>query len=660
MTSRWEKIAAAFAPASDEQEIARTWLELLRQRGYLPFTCRDLLQCSNGTIATFYRLLAETRPATSPHAGAPDSAWMADADFCFFNIRATGLDKEMGTFIQAAKLLPGVRAGAIHIGPFTRYDFGVIYAVSSVVSIAPQVVDRTLVERGISPEEQVRAFVEAAHLLGIAVGFDVEPHVTQFSAPVLMYPELFRWIKLHKIHKDALDYGLTMDEIVREEAQARLAEEVRVIVQTALNAAQINDLDISERDSPETAADKEKTWHQIIRTLIDEGYWTILSHSWQGVGVPAYSHYNRSHKYPEFTYITRNGDRQTDGLYAIVTPFKFYHNQTVNRLPDEHNPPIFYPAAVDFYANIFRYWRDEFGFDFVRYDSVDHVFDSVLSHEPSIPTSDRPTPEVLQRCIDASHSPAHPHIGNLAERMGNEIALYGAVGFDLMMGTDMLEAVNRGHLEKNFWLYEQLTEYNQHRPTPFSIVYAVDTHDADDPSFWGKPLPLLFGASGMRLRYFLARFLSCGSARRPKYEVMGGADLSHGLHEVNVTDKNLTWVGDASFTAFYHHLEDIYETYRAFLKEASITERTVTDDYAWWVIEGTERLLIPVIAFKSNTERSTPLTIEINVPLAVGEKALNGVRYDFASASGISFTLATHPLTLTLSPEAFALFDFPR
>ena len=85
--------------------------------------------------------------------------------------------------------------------------------------IAPQFIDPHV---GLRPEQQLRAFVEAAHLLQMAVGFNLLPHVAQFAIPVLLYSELFRWIKLTR-DRTALDGGRTTDEILQPVWQGRIA-----------------------------------------------------------------------------------------------------------------------------------------------------------------------------------------------------------------------------------------------------------------------------------------------------------------------------------------------------------------------------------------------------------------------------------------------------
>ncbi|MBK8138014.1 MAG: hypothetical protein IPK52_19735 [Chloroflexi bacterium] len=76
----------------------------------------------------------------------------------------------------------------------------------------------------------------------------------------------------------------------------------------------------------------------------------------------------------------------------VVTPFKTAQITAVNRAPE--SAPL-HPPGIDLFADTFTYWREQ-GFDFVRYDSVDHIFDSA---DGPWPLSDRPAPDVLREVI---------------------------------------------------------------------------------------------------------------------------------------------------------------------------------------------------------------------------------------------------------------------
>lgn len=627
MQALWQRLASLHPPTDGERQAALGLLDEYRKQAYVGKTCRAMLEVSDGTIITFYAAL-ELDKATNRQPPA-DSGWMADANFCFVNVRATGLDNTPGNFIQAAKLLPALRANAIHLAPFTDYDFHTIYAVRSVRTIASTVIHPSL---KLSPEDQLRAFVAAAHLLGKGVGFDIEPHVAQFAKTVIIRPELFRWIKLSP-DRNCLAWGLSNDEMLEEVHQQRITAEVHRLVSQTLRDEGLDDLEAAEGDDAETRAHKQAIYYALIGGLIERGCWTIPSQSWAADGVPAFGGYDHAHNHPVFEYRGREGEDLHDQAFHILTPYKFYTGMRANQPPER--PAVFKPA-LDYYSGVFTYWREGFGFDFLRHDYADHIFDSV--DDDGQPTADRPSPQVLGTCIERSKTPEKPYIGSLAERMENEIEPYAGLGFDLMLGSDMLAPLDAALVEKSLGLHDQLTAFNAERKTRFAVTFAVDTHDTGNPGLWGEPLVKLAGAGGMRARHFLSRFTSAGRGRRPKYEVMGSQDLSYGLYQANISEANLVWVGDETYNRGYHFLEDVYEKYRMMLAAGEIVRRHIQPEYAWWLIAAKNYLLLPVIVFHKQKQ---PLTIDL-AGLVTGIEQVTD--YDFTMLNTHAYRLATNKI----------------
>lgn len=647
--SPWKTLQQILPVSPSEGKIAQELLAETLVHGAVRRTCLEMLSLPDAVIVAYYAALADLRPAISPAASRGDSGWMTYADFCFINVRATGLGEQPGSFIQAAKLLPVIRANAIHLGPFTRYDFGVIYAVQSLRSLATILIDQRLLSAGFDGDEQLHAFVDAAHRLGKAVGFDLEPHTAQFSIPVVEHPDCFRWIELGE-DRNTLAGGITMEESLSLEHQTRIAEKVRQLTISGLHAAGFKTFETESGDSIEIIHKKEAAYGALIETLIANGLWTIPSQIWDGDGVPAFAGYHQEGGYPRFDYRSRDGRDGAEYAYHILTPFAFHSGLRPNKAPLRSCTPQLNQSALDLFCSVFSYWRDEFDFDFIRYDSVDHIFDSAWLYHPEYPASDRPASAVLQACITASRTEDKPWIGNFAERMGNEIEEYSKLGFDLILGTDMLERINHGLIEKTFWLQDRHNRLNRERITRAAVTFSVDTHDTGNPFLWGDSLIKIMGPERMRLRHFISRFCSAGVNRRPKYEVMGVQDLSHGLYPANISEQNLTWVGDTEYTRHYHLLEDIYDYYRPVLNQGEIYQRYVDDEVAWWVIQSGRTLLIPLVAL----EHDTPIPGHAALDLRVWGDPRSGLLYDFQNREPEQVQLGT-VFSLNLPPLGFRL-----
>jgi hypothetical protein len=587
----WNGIVSVIQPSAEERLLGESLLEEWRSRGHIRRTCREMLELPDGAIASFYEGLSRTGSVEGIASRSTDSGWMADADFCFVNVRATGLSDGFGNFLHAAKLLPALRVSAIHLAPFLDYERQCIYLQRAERTADPRLLHLPLIGAGFPPEIQVKSFVEACHLLGKACGFDLEPHQTQFSRGVMERPDLFRWAEFRE---GKLAEGRTMEENFTPEVQTQIVGKVGKIVRSAIADAEIGTLEETPADSPELRAKKRETWLAVLHRLISQGLWTVTGQAWDGVGLPRFDRWHEGN-YPLFEYRNASGEDRFEHALRALTPLKFGENLPVNRVP-HYGEVSHSDAGAQHLAEIFVYWRDLCGFDFVRYDSFDHLFDSELPD--GTPASDRPTGRALN-LLNRAVREGRPGTGILAERMGNEIGLYAGAGCDLTLGDAMLRRIDAPHVHDAFRLNADIAELNETRRFRASVCFTTDTHDTGNPHIWGDSLVHVAGFDRMLLRHFVSRFLGCGTARRPKYEAMGSQDLSHGLYRVNVKDQNLDWVGDTNFNEWYHRIEDVWEEHRAFLANGELADWYADDRNAWWVIHDGSRVLVAAVSLET-------------------------------------------------------------
>lgn len=624
--SVWKKIAQYYVLNSEEEEIVNSLTNEYIKNNCIKKTCTEMLQIPDNIIINFYDKLSDLKDSNSPVAHYKDSSWMNETDYCFVNVRATGVNKEeMGNFIQAAKLLPVIRTNGIHLAPFTSYSFECIYAIKSNKRIAREVINKELLNNGIKAEMQLNAFVDACHLLDKVVGFDLEPHTTQFSSTVLENPELFRWIKLSEKSKNKLWDNLSTEDIISEENQKVIIDEIKKLVKIELEANNVDNLNDIEDEEKYIQANRT-----ILKKIISHGYWTIPTQVWSGHGVPEFHGYNYKSDYAKFNHLSKDGDDHNFYAFNILTPYKFYSNLTVNKTPHENNKIEKNEKVIEHFTNIFSKWRDEFNFDFVRYDSVDNIFNSIVNNDYNSPASDRPTPEILRACIENSKNTHKPYIGNLAERMGFEIDEYYSVGFDAMLGGDMFDSVNKKVIERSFDIYEKLAKINNSNNQKFTVAFCIDTHDTGDPNLLGEDLVKKLSPNSLKLRHYVSRFMGAGNGRRAKYEVMGYQDRSHGLAVSNVNNKNLKWKNDKKYNLFYNYIEDTYEKLRITLNSGEIVKKAIFDNYSWWIIKQEEELLVCSIIHEESSGE-VPEMVEVNLEDIWSKEFTQTKEYDFFS-----------------------------
>mgnify|MGYP001197212041 CR=1 FL=1 len=581
--SLWLRICEALEPKarhrSRAQQLADEWF----RTGYVHETPSMMLQEDDAVIACFLRLIEEAKGRPRFSENKPDSTWMRQASYSFVNIRATGAGEQYGNILTALKVIAATRCTAIHLAPFLLYDFQVIYAVSSLRTIAPEILHPRLSDSGILPAEQLLALIQGIHILGKAAGFDLEPHTAQFSMPAFMCPEAFRWIKLDPDNKAQIAGGRNYHITLNSENQAEIRNEVRELVLSTLSAHGLTDLEAEFTDTLEVQRCKLTAFNHLIKESIARGYWTIPCQVWCGHGVPEFTGYHAEKHYPLFRYLDPDGNDRTREAFHILTPFAFYDGYRPNSKPEKHELEV-NDAGIRLFTETFLYFRDTFGFDFIRFDSADHIFDS-YDPELHIPQSDRPSPEVLAKCITVARSGGHPGIGAFAERMGNEIELYRESGFDVILGDDMFDSVNGAHFNKTFSLIQRIAEMNRTGEFQSSIAYTVDTHDTGNPFIRGNSIIASEDCNTLTVRHVISRFASCGLGIRPKYEVMGFQDKSHGLYEANIRNHNLKWNNYREQLQRYHFTENVFELYAAFLEKAELNDWYVNDHFAWWMPE---------------------------------------------------------------------------
>lgn len=581
-------------------------IEEYKQKKYLSKTPKEALNIPTYTMILFYKWLHQDvgKNTKSPVKRLKSSSWMFDTDFCFFNIRATNKEKNYtGNLIEAVKLLPIIRADGIHLAPFFDCAFDNLYAIDSINTITEKVINKKFLEEGITREEQLKFFIDCIHLLEKKAGFDLEPHTSQFSRVVLSYPEKFRWIKLNE-KKDQLEDKLTQNQILKEKYQKKIVDEVNSIKKETMKNYDLKSLGENNTNLNNINLIK-KCSGKIVEKLIEKGYWTIPNHIWDGVGLPEFKKYNKKENYPEFKYINWNNKDKSEHAFGLTTPYRFYDGLKVNEKPSDKDKelPSVNNDVIDFYSNIFLNMLYKYDFDFVRFDYVDHVFDSTYDDNEKIPISDRIIPYVLRKSIEKIRN-KKPYVGTIAERMGNDIELYSSVGIDLLIGSDAFMDITKEHIEQIFEVGVKLDTLNQNEKQKGSILFAIDTHDTAQPLLMKKTPAERKGCAGMKLRFFLARFLNTSKDSRPKYECIGNQDMTSGLYSANNQAESLKWSDDKDFNNIYHNIEDLYLEYKEFIDTGKVQTYKIADEYFYWFIDNKKNSsrILCIVPLEQNEE----------------------------------------------------------
>lgn len=592
-----QKIAKENNQYNQALKIGNEILEEYKSKGYIKKIFSEIINYSYFSFVPLLKYLIEKNnvidKVKSIVENRENSFWMVESDFCFINIRAIGSnDNITGDIINCAKLIPVLRCNSIHLAPFFECALDIVYAIDSLDVINEDIINKDFYKNGMSGEEQLIFLIDFIHLLEKSAGFDLEPHTSQYSRIVIENPEYFRWIKIDK-ERIFLFNNISQTEMLKKEYQDKIIKEVKEIKDSILKKYGLRNLKEKNKDSITKNAHRE-----ITSNLIKEGIWTIPSHTWKGAGIPEFKKYVKDGNYPEFEYISWENEDHRDHAFGVLTPYKFYDNLPVNKIPDKDNMPILDKNVFNFFSSIFINIQKKYNFDFVRFDYVDHIFDSVMDKSGKIPISDRMTPYIIKSVIKKIRK-KKKYIGAMAERMGTDLKNYKKIGFDLILGEDILYKISRSFIKNVLKTNKMIDKTNKNNKRS-SILFAIDTHDTGHPYFNCVPY-LTYGKNGVIFRHFIGRFLCCGNFSRPKYEVIGMQDGSTGLYLANNKRISIKWNNDLELFNIYNNIEDIFEDLKDKLKETTFQKLyCIKSNIFYWEFKGKDFSIIPVVNINKN------------------------------------------------------------
>ena len=280
----WKQLARVFPANESESERAAELFREYESSGYLERPAAELIGCAVPLIADFFRRVSLMHSPESPVRRRRDTRWMSEFDYTLVNIRAAGLPGCPGTFLRAAIFLTTVRTQAIITAPLTSGPKERLDYVGSHVIPREELVDAAAREAGFSADLQLAAFREAAHMLGLVIGCDLDYRVDPMAAVVLNRPEFFFWTKEGRFNPD-------------EAAQDTLRQEVRERVKSVKRTGAPHDpavfsaaLGVSGL-APRLSADGSGRTPFALRRSIENGtgehreaaaaYWTRVFDPWR-------------------------------------------------------------------------------------------------------------------------------------------------------------------------------------------------------------------------------------------------------------------------------------------------------------------------------------------------------------------------------------------
>ena len=214
----WKRLSRLFPADDDQAARGAAMFREYESRGYLGGPAAQILKSELPVTADFFRRVALMHSCESPILRRRDTRWMSEFDYTLMNIRAAGTDGEPGNFLSAALFLATLRTRGIILAPVTRGAADNLYSLESHAVLRAELADPQALEAGVVPEVQMAAFSEAAHLMGLVLGFDLDYRVDPLAAVVLNRPDLFFWTK-----GGGFDPDERVQDELRDEVRSRVA-----------------------------------------------------------------------------------------------------------------------------------------------------------------------------------------------------------------------------------------------------------------------------------------------------------------------------------------------------------------------------------------------------------------------------------------------------
>lgn len=280
----WKKISRMFPADADQKKKGLQLFQEYDKHGFLSLPTPEILGLEIPIVADFFYRLSLMHSLESPILRRRDTRWMSEFDYTLINIRAAGTVEKTGNFISAAMFLSTLRTRGIIIAPVTQGRTADLSILESHVKLRNELTDPILNNVGIGKELQFVSFCEAAHLMGLVIGYDFDYHVDPYATVVLKRPELFLWTHEGRFQPD---------EAVQDDLRARVREIItsqnkdgepfeREEMRSALESAALSPR-LSKDGSGRTALSLRKVMKEGLGDHRDEAlaYWGKVFDLWR-------------------------------------------------------------------------------------------------------------------------------------------------------------------------------------------------------------------------------------------------------------------------------------------------------------------------------------------------------------------------------------------
>ena len=634
-------------PFNEIKEERKEYLRgLMNQYGYLPYPHIKALEELSEAETLFclefkwknektFNGKTFTTSHVSPLArkNINDSDWIKKEghDIKLINLAALGdgnKTKEAGKFIDWLKqllILPNgnpeldIFPTTIYLIPFQERDFGCAY-LPTCSDVSSKLEDKNLSKKlELNAKLQVQIFIMLAQLAGHPVIYDILPQTGRFSKMVLANPQVARWFDLSEFQKKldncielvaqeltrkfdkedieiikdiykqkgcgdfSEDYKIIYDEFEKElnklkktnskemlkkDNQLKIQKKVKEIVANILGLKPnqvLNENDITKQT-------------EIIQTLIKEGLWTAPGGAWCSAGVPVFDKMSECQTFPIFKHFDYKDKDVTEfANLDCQTPFYFVFLEN-----GQYNQPV-----IDFFIKCVKNFQNEYNFDGIRIDHVDHVIDEVSVTKNGTPISYR-IPTLVLNHLNFALKKDTPYFAAIAEYMlgGNFLREYHEeMQFDVLWGND-IPAQDIKTPEVIVDDNQNLAIYNtkNFKINDLSILKTYNNQDGEFSVI--DRYPALLGKEGALFKWFKYKFLPGGKhAQRPVLYIDGDESFTQtGIEQTIGNEISMKRAKDYDFFAKFDAINRFAKSQVLLTQGEAQIILQEEDGFACWLI----------------------------------------------------------------------------
>ncbi len=597
-------------------------MAILNQYNFYPLKPKDCLDITfEQSFAMLKQIVGEkelnrafdiSTPYPSPIVNQKDTKWCQTAKIIGINPRLTK------TFWGIIKYAMTFSENCVHIMPlWTTGDRGSLYVQTSW-RLNEEFLDPNLIEKGYkTPEQQLKLTINVLHAMGKIAGFDVLPHVDNFSEITLLNPKFFEWAKLNE-QKTSQLFAPDVD-------YNTIYKEVESIIIKATNAPyNLFELDERERENfifPQNS-DRTSIRINLMNKIREAGLepLPVAEHAPMRPVVFQKIEHSGGQSWAVFDVKNRSSAAKVIGC---VTPYKWYKI-------DDNGYPIqntVEQEVWDYFSDKINDFQQEYNFDFLRADMAHNQ----IAHSHNCEEKNENEQQEMWAYLKDKINRTKPYFGILAEAFYNTYYINGIADMinkkvDIVLGNMNFQYLNKEYVDT---IDDYLRPFRENFPFYPCICTFSNDGDLKEHSVYFQ------SEEANEARFFISMFLNLPSYTGIGYEtkkLKPQNENEFSNEYVKIQEKPYLWGDNDILFEQITQMRELYVKYKTIIDSAHLDLiATDNENSLVWTYSTNEKLKLLFVVNLNPDEQ----TIQFALPASMRDAKMvyTNSQYDEISAS---------------------------